>query len=118
MLNSQMGDLLCLNLPQLQNLIKRDPGSYHDEFVQQYYHYQTKLSLFKLRLHEEDKELDSSLIFLSHVVDCYPGEFPDFPEDLMTLLEHHGTIIHPSHRQSFVKALMLLRSKECVKMER
>lgn len=42
---SSRGILLTSNLPQLQNLIKRDPASYKEEFLTQYNHY---LSLLRL----------------------------------------------------------------------
>ena len=36
------------NLPQLQNLIKRDPESYREEFLQQYRHFASTLTVFEL----------------------------------------------------------------------
>jgi protein SDA1 len=107
-----------LNLPQLQNLIKRDPCSHQDEFMQQYRHYQSRLAVFKLRLHEEDKELGHLLSFMSHVANCYPEICAEFPQQLMTLLQQHAPILHPMTRRNLVQALMLLRNKSFIKMER
>ena len=36
------------NLPQLQNLIKRDPESYKEEFQQQWRHFDSTLQVFEL----------------------------------------------------------------------
>ena len=109
---------LPLNLPQLQNLIKRDPQSYRDEFLQQYHHCQSRLALFKLRLHEEDKDLISSISFMSHVAGCYPEECAEFPQQLVELLQHHAQILHQTTRRGFVQALILLRSKSLIRTER
>ena len=42
------GALLSANLPQLQNLIKRDPQGYKDEFLQQWNHYQSTRKIFAM----------------------------------------------------------------------
>lgn len=61
--NNQLPD----NLPQLQNLIKRDPESYKDNFVQQYRHYESVLEIFKLSPDKENKRLDELVMFLAQV---------------------------------------------------
>ncbi|CAJ0827818.1 6652_t:CDS:10 [Entrophospora sp. SA101] len=48
--------LLPTNLPQLQNLIKRDSISYRDDFLQQYRHYESQLDIFKIKPDEETEE--------------------------------------------------------------
>lgn len=45
--------LLPTNLPHLQNLIKRDSGSYKEEFLQQWQHFQSSYAIFLLRPDEE-----------------------------------------------------------------
>eukprot|EP00936_MAST-01D_sp_MAST-1D-sp1_P002726 g2726.t1 len=40
---------LALKLPQLQNLIKRDPESYIDEFRMQHRNFQSELAIFRLK---------------------------------------------------------------------
>lgn len=55
------------NLPQLQNLIKRDPESYRDEFLQQYRHFQSLVEIFRLNPGQENKSLDELVIFLAQV---------------------------------------------------
>ncbi|EEB94437.1 hypothetical protein MPER_06750 [Moniliophthora perniciosa FA553] len=42
------GILLTANLPQLQNLIKRDPAGYKEEFLQQWNHYNSIRQIFHL----------------------------------------------------------------------
>lgn len=61
--NNQLPD----NLPQLQNLIKRDPESYKDEFVQQYNYFKNTLEIFKLNPEKENKSLEELVMFLAQV---------------------------------------------------
>lgn len=61
--NNQLPD----NLPQLQNLVKRDPESYKDDFIQQYKHFQNVLEIFKLNPDKESKSLDEQVMFLAQV---------------------------------------------------
>lgn len=61
--NNQLPD----NLPQLQNLIKRDPESYKDEFQQQYRHFLSSLEVFALNPTEENKSLDELVMFIAQV---------------------------------------------------
>lgn len=61
--NNQLPD----NLPQLQNLIKRDPASYREEFMQQYNHYLSLLEVFRLNPGQENKSLDELVMFIAQV---------------------------------------------------
>ncbi|CAG8450448.1 5354_t:CDS:10 [Acaulospora colombiana] len=53
--------LLPNNLPQLQNLIKRDPLSYREDFLQQYRHFESQLTIFQLKPDEEEEEFVSDI---------------------------------------------------------
>lgn len=81
------------NIPQLQNLIKRDAASYKDEvkavfqsiiilhlksimyltfhfslqFMQQYRHYQATMEVFRLHPDQSDKNLEEIVMFLAQV---------------------------------------------------
>ncbi|KGB76985.3 protein SDA1 [Cryptococcus deuterogattii R265] len=119
------GILLTSNLPQLQNLIKRDPEGYKEEFLTQYNHY---LSL--LRLHsvasstpsssnDKSNELFADLItFISQVAQCYPEETKDLPMQLSGLLlgGESGTssAVTGDLRKTAVKNLVMLRNKEII----
>lgn len=61
--NNQLPD----NLPQLQNLIKRDPASYKEEFMQQHNHYINLLEVFRLNPSQESKCLDELVMFIAQV---------------------------------------------------
>lgn len=97
------------NLPQLQNLIKRDAESYKEEFVQQFRHFESTLQVFELGPSEYSKALDEQVMFLSQVAKCYPAELADLPQRLILLLNKHSTVMHPEMRMSICKSLILLR---------
>lgn len=61
--NNQLPD----NLPQLQNLVKRDPESYKEDFLQQYKYFKNTLEIFKLSPDKESKSLDELVMFLAQV---------------------------------------------------
>jgi len=99
------------NLPQLQNLIKRDPESYKDEFQQQHSHFQSQLQIFQLKPSENNELLADLSIFLAQVSHCYPDELEDLGEQLREILQTHTTILDKEMRLVFCRALMLLRNK-------
>ncbi|XP_017044692.1 protein SDA1 homolog [Drosophila ficusphila] len=102
------------NLPQLQNLIKRDPESYSDEFHIQYQHFLSLLEVFALNPSEENKSLDDIVMFIAQVAQCYPAVCEEFPKRLSDLLRNYATVLDPAMRNCFVKALILLRNKNLV----
>uniref|UniRef100_A0A8C0R1V9 Protein SDA1 n=1 Tax=Canis lupus dingo TaxID=286419 RepID=A0A8C0R1V9_CANLU len=57
-------NMLPSNLPQLQNLIKRDPPVYIEEFLQQYNHYKSNVEIFKLQPNKPSKELEELVMFM------------------------------------------------------
>ncbi|XP_068222949.1 protein SDA1 homolog [Palaemon carinicauda] len=99
------------NLPQLQNLIKRDPISYAEEFERQYSVYSATLVIFEQNPTVHNDQLHELVMFMAQVAQCYPKELKEFPQELMTLLKRHASVLHPEMRMSLVKALVLLRNK-------
>ncbi|XP_035912809.1 protein SDA1 homolog [Anopheles stephensi] len=108
--NNQLPD----NLPQLQNLIKRDAESYRDEFLQQYHHFHSVLDIFRLEPDKENKSLCESIMFLAQVAQCYLEELKTFPQTLVDLLKTHSTTLDPEMRNTFCRALILLRNKNLI----
>ncbi|XP_060791347.1 protein SDA1 homolog isoform X1 [Neoarius graeffei] len=105
---------LPTNLPQLQNLIKRDSRSYTEEFLQQLRHYQSMLQVFKHQPDKSNKDLAELVMFLAQVGHCYLTELSDFPRELTELLLNHHTVLEPNLRMTFCKALILLRNKDLI----
>ncbi|XP_029548287.1 protein SDA1 homolog [Salmo trutta] len=113
-LSGRHSNKLPTNLPQLQNLIKRDPQSYTEEFLQQYRHYQSNVQIFKLQPDKPNKELADLVMFLAQVGHCYLQQLASFPQELTELLMNHHTVLEPDLRMTFCKALILLRNKDLI----
>uniref|UniRef100_A0AAY4EHP5 Protein SDA1 n=1 Tax=Denticeps clupeoides TaxID=299321 RepID=A0AAY4EHP5_9TELE len=105
---------LPTNLPQLQNLIKRDARSYTEEFLQQYRHYQSNVQIFKHQPDKASKELSDLAMFLAQVGHCYVEQLSGFPQELTELLLTHHTVMDSDLRMTFCKALILLRNKDLI----
>jgi protein SDA1 len=60
-------ELLTSNLAQLQNLIKRDKFSYHEEFLIQYRHFESSLEIFKLKPDTESIDFGEQIMFIAAV---------------------------------------------------
>eukprot|EP00112_Aurelia_sp_Birch-Aquarium-sp1_P001464 Seg1159.2 transcript_id=Seg1159.2/GoldUCD/mRNA.D3Y31 product="Protein SDA1" protein_id=Seg1159.2/GoldUCD/D3Y31 len=99
------------NLPQLQNLIKRDPTLYKDEFLQQWRHYQSNIEIFKLNPTQSSTTLESLMMFIAHVFQHYQDETADFPQEIMNFLKENGLDMDAELRSTMCRALMLIRNK-------
>ncbi|XP_045497442.1 protein SDA1 homolog [Colias croceus] len=102
------------NLTQLQNLVKRDPDSYKDEFRQQLAHFDTTLEIFQLNPTQYNKKLDEQAMFLAQVTQCYQNDMKTFPQKIVDILKTHNTILHNDMRMALCKCLILLRNKNFV----
>lgn len=67
---------LAANLPQLQNLIRRDPDSYREEFAQQLRHFESSLQIFLLNPAADAKDFGELTNFMSHVRVSSPSPTP------------------------------------------
>lgn len=61
------GILLTSNLPQLQNLIKRDPVAYKEEFLQQWNHYNSTREIFKINPNDQVQHFKELVTFIAQV---------------------------------------------------
>nr|CAI5859104.1 unnamed protein product [Callosobruchus analis] len=102
------------NLPQLQNLIKRDPQSYHEEFMQQYQHLQNTIQVFYFSPQSPNKTLEDLVIFMAQIAHCYPKELESFPEQVVNILKKYNTILDNNTRMVLCKTLVLLRNKNLI----
>lgn len=123
--------ILPTNIVLLQNLIKRDPGSYHEEFLQQYAHYESLRDIFMLsgitgggESNDNDGsasgnvEQFSELIgFVSQVCSCYPKETVNFPEELKQLILNHHRQLPFELKERILTSLMMLRNKNVITAE-
>ena len=56
-----------LDLIQLQGHVKRDPVSYKQEFLEQFNHFESMISLFEMNPGDNNENLSTLISFLSHV---------------------------------------------------
>lgn len=101
-------------LPQLQNMVKRDPGAYKTEFLMQLRHYESEYQLFLLQPAKESAHFGALVSFLGHVAKCYPTEMAAFPAQIMTLLQDHYLVLDAGLRRTLVQSLMLMRNRNLV----
>ncbi|KAI3404996.2 SDA1 [Candida oxycetoniae] len=114
--------ILPTNIILLQNVVKRDPESYYEEFVQQYSHYE---SLRDLYLENPAGAADTNsatdfielIGFLSAVCNCYPKETANFPQELKTLLLSNHRNLTPDLREKIIQCLTMLRNKGVITAE-
>lgn len=110
-MRKRVNNQLPNNILQLQNLIKRDPSSYKDEFNLQYQQYESLMEIFRTSPGKYEKKLEDLVMFLAQVSSFYTQELESFPQELIAILQNYSTSIDPSMRMSFCRALILLRNK-------
>lgn len=133
--------VLPLNLPHLQNLIKRDGESYKTEFQLQQTHFYSTLALLQASGWDVEKcggdssdegSLENLITFMSHCAPCYiptnknntnnnlkssqsnENEATTFVNTLMDLLERDASSLPANLRRCMCQALILMRSKKGV----
>ena len=105
------GVLRTANLPQLQNLIKRDPTAYKEEFLQQWNHYNSILHIFHLNPDEHAAQFRELVAFIAQVSTCYPKETAGFPAQVSSVLLDSYPVLFPDTRKALIQTLVLLRNK-------
>ncbi|KAK9368917.1 SDA1-domain-containing protein [Lipomyces kononenkoae] len=112
--------LLPSNIALLQNLIRRDPGSYKEEFLVQYRHYAAQKEILGTNpsgFHDTEAFLEQ-IGFIAQVCTCYPNETKEYPEDLADLLKTHHSVLPVELREKIVQSLVLLRNRGIISSER
>ena len=102
---------LGLKLPQLQNLMKRDPAGYLEDFVTQKKHFDSQLQIFLLKPNKKSQHFNELVTFLGHVSSCYREEAKGFPPQIVGLLERHAGVLDPELRRTCVQTLILLKNR-------
>ncbi|PWZ01239.1 SDA1-domain-containing protein [Testicularia cyperi] len=119
------------NLPALQNLLKRQPEAYVEEFTAQWNHYQSLRSIFAsdldapesvatpgVRINKDQANKFVSLIsFVTQLAPSYPEITSDLPSHLSDLLLNHHSALSPDIRASCLRSLILLRNRDVISSE-
>lgn len=111
--------ILPTNIILLQNVVRRDPESYYEEFVQQYSHYESLRDIFLMNPSgaSNGTEFGELIGFVSAVCDCYPKETSNYPEELKKLLLNNHRDLSPELREKIIQCLTMLRNKGIVSAE-
>ncbi|EGV62349.1 SDA1-domain-containing protein [Yamadazyma tenuis ATCC 10573] len=110
--------ILPTNIILLQNVVKRDPESYHEEFVQQFAHYESLRDIFLTSPDSSNFQEFGDLVgFVSAVCNCYPKETAKFPDDLRQLLVNNHKDLSPELREKIIQCLTMLRNKDIISAE-
>lgn len=125
------------NLPALQNLLKRDPSAYTEEFLAQWNHYESLRRIFasgigqhiegsgsegasvqtiRLSKDQQDK-FEQLLSFVAQLAPSYPDVTAALPEHLSELLLEHHASLSPDTRKTCFRALTLLRNRNVITSE-
>lgn len=106
------------NIILLQNVVRRDPESYHEEFVQQYSHYESLRDIFMLNPAADQGSDFADLIgFVSAVCGCYPKETANFPQELKNILLNNHRDLSADLREKIIQCLTMLRNKDIISAE-
>ncbi|CEP62597.1 Sda1p LALA0_S05e09164g [Lachancea lanzarotensis] len=124
MVRQSRAAILPTNVILLQNLVKRDPLSYREEFLQQYSHYESLRDIFMLKALEAQTTGDTNtkqfvelVGFVSQVCSCYPEETANFPNELKQLILDYHRSLPFEVREKIVSSLTMLRNKGVISAE-
>lgn len=111
--------MLPTNIALLQNLIRRDPRSYEEEFKLQQAHYHSMRAIFMQNPqtptgHEEFAEL---LLFITQMCSCYPEYTREFPNEVCELLLEHYDGLNALVADKAVHSVSMLRNKAVITNE-
>lgn len=109
------------NIILLQNVVRRDPESYHEEFLQQFSHYESLRDLYLINPTGVDANSTTEFIdligFMSAVCNCYPKETANFPNELKEILLNNHRDLTPELREKIIQCLTMLRNKDIISAE-
>lgn len=110
--------ILPTNIILLQNLVRRDPESYREEFLQQYAHYESLKDLFMANPGGQDGDEFAELIgFVTAVCSCFPKETANYPDELKSLITNNHRDLSPDLREKIIQCLVMLRNKDVITAE-
>ncbi|KAG7193000.1 Severe Depolymerization of Actin [Scheffersomyces spartinae] len=111
--------ILPTNIILLQNVVKRDPESYYEEFKEQLRHYESLRDIFLLNPQntEASNQFADLIGFVSAVCLCYPKDTANFPQDLRDILTQNHRDLNPDLREKIILSLVMLRNKNVITAE-
>ena len=105
---------MCSDLPLYQDKIKRDKNLYKEEFNKFMEVFTPKFYAFLESPSSLNENMKEVLVFLAHLGHIFPKKLAFIPGELIKLLEHSHSIIHPDVRLAIIDSFNLLRKKDLV----
>eukprot|EP00924_Labyrinthula_sp_SR-Ha-C_P008208 snap_masked-scaffold_11-processed-gene-6.25-mRNA-1 protein AED:0.28 eAED:0.29 QI:0/-1/0/1/-1/1/1/0/720 len=103
-----------LLLPELQNVMKREPEMYKRDFEQHLRSFRAQASIYELSPTKDSKDFGKLAYFLAHTSNLYREYSLVFSAELKSLfLKSYETMV-PSLRLTLLKSLILLKNKKQV----
>ncbi|KGG53209.1 putative SDA1 family protein [Mitosporidium daphniae] len=102
------------NYPQLQNLLRKDPSSYYEEFLQQERHFHMLFDLYfkdiafysSFNVSSSSSTLTSLVTFLAHTAGCYQGKGLHLSSFIRQLIEIIRISIERNDTPALAKTLL------------
>jgi protein SDA1 len=103
---------VTMRLSQLQNLCKRDPLGYSDDYKTQLNRFNASLSILDLNPGQENEDFVELLQFICAVVSkSYKEDGDDVAEKVMKVLAGKCDELHPDTRRACAQSLILMRNR-------
>ncbi|SHO78567.1 Similar to S.cerevisiae protein SDA1 (Protein required for actin organization and passage through Start) [Malassezia sympodialis ATCC 42132] len=123
------------NLPALQNLLKRQPSAYTEEFLAQWNHYESLRRIYASGLgqsvegadvsgvqsvrmsKDQQAQLEQLVSFVTQLAPSYPAVTKELPSHLSELLLEHHASLSPDLRRTCLRCLVMLRHRQVITSE-
>lgn len=108
---------LDTNLGLLQEMVRKDPQSYREEFEDRFFKFEQRIHLFDFDtvIHRKDIRTILDLVtFISGVANNFPEHGKKFAGYITKVLLEYGPGLEHDVRMSFTKAMVALRNKKIV----
>ncbi|GMH85777.1 hypothetical protein TrST_g4813 [Triparma strigata] len=105
---------VTMKLAQLQNLCKRDPQGYQDDYKSQLLRFNSEIKILELNPSAANPRFIELMQFITAVVSSKNGYRSDsaaVAEQIMNLLNNKSTNLHSDIRLNLVKSLILMRNR-------
>ena len=106
--------VLPTNIALLQNLIRRDPKSYEEEFRLQQQHYGSLRDIFfqNPRTSTGQEQFAELVGFITQMCSLFPQQTKEFPDEICQLITEHHDGLNPQIAEKIVHSISMLRNKD------
>ncbi len=103
-----------IDLPTLQDKLKRQPDLYQKEFAECFELFKKLLPDLRDNPGKDQPTICSFLLFFTHLFDRFQKELQFLPTELVNIVEQYYGILHVTTRAICVQCLTILRAKNLI----